>query len=77
MALINDAEKAKDIETGTMKTESTAYLSDTDRAERKEEGAIGEPDYDHEEVEAMDRGHVDDLERQHVSYPLNHLTFEY
>jgi hypothetical protein len=33
-------------------------------------GAIGEPDSDHEEVEGLDEGHLDDLVRQHVGLPV-------
>jgi hypothetical protein len=70
-----DPEDPRDVENGTIRTESTAYQSDVDvdveKAEgRKDgEGAIGEPDLDHEEVEQMDRGHLQDLERQHVGCP--------
>lgn len=69
---INYPEKARDNdESGTTRTDSTAYHSDTERAERKGEAGLGEaglgePDSDHEEVEALDRGHVADLERQRV-----------
>lgn len=67
MALNTEFEK--DLEKGTtIGTESTAYHSDVDDAEHRktEEGAVGEPDSDHGEVEKMDRGHLEDLERQQV-----------
>lgn len=53
---------------GTINTESTAYLSEPEKAmpQKMDEGAIGEPDLDHEEVEGMDEGHLDDLERRYV-----------
>ena len=38
------------------------------------EGAYGEPDSDHEQVEQMDEGHLDDLARQHVSFHSQHGT---
>ncbi|KAF4628097.1 hypothetical protein G7Y89_g10054 [Cudoniella acicularis] len=63
MASEKDLERAEDPENGTTATESTAYNSDPDKAEGgiMAEGAIGEPDSDHEEVEEMDEGHLDDL----------------
>jgi hypothetical protein len=74
MASNSDLEKAKDVENGTSHTESTAYNSDVEKAEpgKIEEGAIGEPDSDHDEVEQMDEGHLDDLERQRVSISVSH-----
>jgi hypothetical protein len=58
----------KDIphENGTIRTESTMYASDPEKAERGDEGAYGEPDMDHDVVEEMDKGHMEDLERRHV-----------
>lgn len=52
----------------TINTGSTAYLSDPEKAmpQKIDEGANGEPDLDHEEVEEMDEGHLDDLERKYV-----------
>jgi len=67
MALEHDLEKA---ETGTTGTDSTKNESDLE-ARKMEEGAIGEPDSDHDEVEQMDAGHMEDLERQYVSYQSN------
>ncbi|TVY78285.1 MFS transporter prlG [Lachnellula suecica] len=66
MASDHDPEKSIEGDKGTINTESTAYLSDADKAEPRklEEGATGEPDYDHTEVEEMDRGHMDDIDRQ-------------
>jgi len=61
MASSTDPEKAEICTTGT---ESTSYQSDV---EKFAEGAVGEPDSDHEEVERLDPGHLEDLERQHVS----------
>ncbi|KAH8592962.1 major facilitator superfamily domain-containing protein [Bisporella sp. PMI_857] len=65
MVLTLDNEKA---EVGTTGTASTACASDSDRIEsyKADEGAIGSPDSDHEEVEQMDIGHIKDLERQHT-----------
>jgi len=60
MASSTDLEKA---EAGTTGTESIS--SDV---EKFAEGAVGEPDSDHEEVERLDPGHLEDLERQHVSH---------
>jgi hypothetical protein len=65
----NDPEKTEDVESGTIRTESTIYSSDTEHAERKKEEATSEIDLEHEEVEQMDRGHVYDLDIQHVSAP--------
>ncbi|KAH6668267.1 major facilitator superfamily domain-containing protein [Halenospora varia] len=62
MTPARDLEKGPDIDNGTTGTDSTAYHSDNDRT--MVEGAIGDPDIDHEEVEEMDRGHMDDVERQ-------------
>jgi len=71
MASKPDPKKAKDLENGTSHTESTAYNSDIEMVESRKirGGAIGEPDSDHDEVEQMDAGHLDDLERQRVSEP--------
>lgn len=68
MASDRDLEKAIDPERGTTATESTAYHSDVEKAEpgKLAEGALGEPDEDHEIVEALDQGHLEDLELQHV-----------
>jgi hypothetical protein len=67
-----DLERGVDPENGTSRTEST-YHSDIEKAESNavDEGGVGTPDPDHEEVEQMDAGHLDDLARQHVSpqYP--------
>ena len=60
-------EAQKDLENGTGTSESTEYPSDIEKAEpRRVEGAVGEPDSDHDEVEQMDEGHLDDLVRQQV-----------
>jgi hypothetical protein len=69
MASDRDLEKSGDLDNRTIATESTACHSDSEKVEPKlvAEGAYGEPDSDHEEVEQMDEGHVDDLARQHVS----------
>ena len=62
----------KDLERGdsenrTTRTDST-YHSDIEKVElNTDHGAMGEPDPDHEEVEQMDAGHLDDIARQHVS----------
>ena len=62
----------KDLERGdsenrTTGTEST-YHSDIEKVESNtDHGAVGQPDPDHEDVEQMDAGHLDDLARQHVS----------
>lgn len=65
MASNADPEKA---EVGTIGTNSTPDQSDSERFETNkiEEGAIGEPDIGHEEVERMNPLHLEDLERQHV-----------
>jgi hypothetical protein len=62
---LKDPEKGEGQEDGTTRTESTYYQSDNEKG--IEEGAIGIPDLDHDEVEQMDAGHLDDLVRQHVS----------
>ena len=69
MALEQDAEKITDLDEGTTASESTRDF-DIETAEpmRGVEGAYGEPDADHEEVEDMDLGHLNDLERGHVGY---------
>jgi hypothetical protein len=66
MASSSDPEK---VETGTIDTESSSYQSDGEKVEshKDEEGAIGEPDIDHEDVERMNPEHLEDLERQRVS----------
>lgn len=70
--LEKDLESGRDQENGTTRTEST-YPSDIEKAESNtlDEGAIGTPDLDHDEVEQMDAGHLDDLIRQHVR--LSHI----
>ena len=69
MAPNPDAEK--DLENGTTAANSTASHSDVEKAELRnmEEGATGEPDSDHDEVEQMDEGHLDDLARHRVRQP--------
>jgi hypothetical protein len=61
----DDVEKARDLEPTT----ATASTADSEKVEagKVAEGAYGEPDSDHQEVEFMDEGHLDDLARQHVS----------
>jgi len=69
MASNRDQETTTDAaDSGTIATESTAYHSDLEKAEPRmvDEGAVGDPDSDHEEVEQMDFGHLDDLARQRV-----------
>jgi hypothetical protein len=63
-----EAANEKDVprDNGTIRTESTIYASDPEKVERRDEGAVGEPDMDHEAVEEMDKGHMQDLERGHV-----------
>jgi hypothetical protein len=58
----HDVEKAGDLDG----TESTANSEKTEPG-LLAEGAYGEPDSDHEEVEQMDAGHLDDLARRQVS----------
>ncbi|PBP24130.1 MFS multidrug transporter-like protein [Diplocarpon rosae] len=60
MPLVRDLERA-DIDNGTTATVSTAYHSDNEKAVI--EGATGQPDLGHEEVDQTDRGHMDDLDR--------------
>jgi hypothetical protein len=73
MAFDRDLEKAEDLDNCTTATESTACHSDSEKVESKlvAKGAYGEPDSDHEEVEQMDEGHLDDLARQHVSFKIH------
>jgi len=83
MAQERDLEKGSvrddDIEGNTLHgtTGSVDYRSDVEKAESHlvAEGATGEPDFEHEEVEGMDEGHLDDLVRQHVCclslFPIN------
>ena len=62
------AEKAKDLETGTTRSDSTTQVSDADDAvEGKEENAYSRSDSDHGEIEVMEGGRPNDLSRQHVS----------
>ncbi len=75
-----DSEKAAELDGGTLGAESgDGHLTDYERDIEKgrdtdddavsqlvAEGAVGEPDSDHEEIEGMDEGHLDDLVRQHV-----------
>jgi hypothetical protein len=71
--MVSNGDVEKDVEKGTSSTESTAYYSDVDKAGlRNIEGAVGEPDSDHDEVEQMDEGHLDDLARERVRKP--HLS---
>jgi hypothetical protein len=71
MASDRDVEKAEEADNGNSR-ESTVYQSDVEKAEPNlvKGGAIGEPDSDHEEVEGLDEGHLDDLVRQHVGLPV-------
>ncbi|KAH8659113.1 major facilitator superfamily transporter multidrug resistance [Tricladium varicosporioides] len=70
MALERDLERAEDLDNGTTATEST--ISDQEKvepnknAEKMYEGATGTADSDHEEVEQMDEGHLDDLARRYT-----------
>ena len=74
-----DSEKAGELDGGTLADGSTTgYITDYERDVEKgedaesvlvAEGAVGEPDSDHDEVEQMDEGHLDDLVRQHVCSP--------
>jgi hypothetical protein len=68
MASDRDVEKAEETDSGNSR-ESTVHQSDVEKAEPNlvKEGAVGEPDSDHEEIEGLDEGHLDDLVRQHVS----------
>ncbi|RDL33668.1 MFS general substrate transporter [Venustampulla echinocandica] len=64
MATERDLEKGPVPDNGTMTTESTAYHSDHEKADAEfkiAEGATGEPDLEHEQVESMDAGHMTDL----------------
>lgn len=80
MASSQDPEKgivqAPEADVGGSKTEST-YQPDASRPSSKnnknETGSIGYPDSAHEEVEAMDQGHIDDLARQQVSFQCDFL----
>ena len=59
-----------DLENGTTGTGSTVYHSDLEKeATKKSNGGSNDPDPDHDEVEQMDEGHLDDLYRQHVNPP--------
>lgn len=57
-----------DLENGTTASGSPYPASGIEKAESEtfEESAVGTPDLDHEEVEQMDAGHLEDLERRHV-----------
>lgn len=75
MAAQRDVEMAN-IENVTDST-STVWNSDADAdaddnmtndPKGVDEYGNGEPDLDHEEVEQMDEGHLDDLVRQHVRF---------
>jgi hypothetical protein len=61
----DDVEKARDLDPTT----ATASPADREKVEpgKALEGTYGEPDSDHEEVEVMDKGHLDDVARQLVS----------
>ena len=62
---IRTANTEKDVlDNGTIRSESTMY--DAEKAERRESATHGNPDMEHEVVEEMDKGHLQDLERQHV-----------
>lgn len=60
--LEKDLERGTDAENATTRTESTSHS-----AVEKEITSVGAPDPDHEEVEQMDLGRLDDLARQQVS----------
>jgi hypothetical protein len=64
-----DVENAEEADNENSR-ESTVYQSDVAEPNLVKEGAVGEPDSDHEEVEGLDEGHLDDLVRQHVSLPV-------
>jgi hypothetical protein len=70
MTLDEGLEKAMDPESGTATTNSTAYHLDIEKTESgiPAQGALGEPDENHETVEALDQGHLEDLELQHVRH---------
>lgn len=68
MASTKDLEKG---EAATVGTGSTAYQSDNEKRDSGEiddiaQGATGEPDEGHEELEVLDSGHMQDLERRTV-----------
>jgi hypothetical protein len=75
MASGRDPEKGivqePEADVGGSRTEST-YQPDTSRPSSKnnenETGSISYPDSAHEEVEAMDQGHIEDLAIQQVSF---------
>lgn len=70
------AEKSgQDPERGTTGTGSTAYQSDGEKEAPK--GYRSEPDIDHDDVEQMDEGHLDDLARERVSLVQTPFAVQY
>lgn len=67
MAPPTDPEKVGDVERGTTDTGSTLSLSENGRKIKEEVPFIGYPDLAHDEVEQMDRGHQEDITREHAS----------
>jgi hypothetical protein len=63
--LEKDLDSGRDQEDGTTRCGSPCQ-SDNEKAEHNTVGACGTPDLEHDEVEQMDAGHLDDLARQHV-----------
>lgn len=69
MAPEQDVEKMAELDEGTTASESTRDFDiETAEPKRGVEGAYGEPDADHEEVEDMYLGHLNNLEQGHVGY---------
>ncbi|KAI9054678.1 hypothetical protein LZ554_001830 [Drepanopeziza brunnea f. sp. 'monogermtubi'] len=57
-----------DLERTDVGTPYTGSIADHSDVEKNGiQGATGEPDIDHDEVEALDEGHMDDLERAHAT----------
>jgi hypothetical protein len=63
----------KDVELAYLENGTSSTVVSLDFDDPIVEGAIGEPDLDHEEIEQMDEGHQDDLKRIHVGYSITYL----
>ena len=71
-----DVEKMADMEEHVPAFGSPTLYTEHERQEDEEkhmQGADGEPDIEHEEVEEMDAGHQADLRRQRVCYTKERL----
>ena len=72
--LEKDLERGIDPEKAATSTESIPHSGVEKETISADHGALGVSDPDHEEVEQMDLGHLDDLATQHASPPIQPHT---